>query len=97
MVAVAVVWFIAKAFKGQGAALPRPLLGIQFLLRTCAVILSAMQGHAASRSEAARAARANNRWIHGRPGRSRNPLHPGPAFAPADRAARSPPMGANNR
>ena len=43
MVAVAAVWFIAKAFGKHGAALARPLLCVQFLLLTCVSILSVIQ------------------------------------------------------
>jgi len=43
MVAVAAVWFIAKALSTHGAALARPLLCVQFLLLTCVSILSVIR------------------------------------------------------
>jgi uncharacterized membrane protein YoaK (UPF0700 family) len=40
VIAVAAVWLIAKGLKRRGPALARPLLMIQFLLLSCALILS---------------------------------------------------------
>jgi uncharacterized membrane protein YoaK (UPF0700 family) len=49
IVAVAAVWFIAKAFRNHGPALAQPLLVVQFLLLTCVLILSVIQDHATNR------------------------------------------------
>jgi uncharacterized membrane protein YoaK (UPF0700 family) len=46
VIAVAAVWWIAKALKRRGPALARPLLLIQFLLLTCVLILSVIYGPA---------------------------------------------------
>jgi len=46
VIAVAVVWRIAKTLKRRGPALARPLLLIQFLLLTCVLILSVIHSPA---------------------------------------------------
>jgi len=48
VVAVAAVWWIAKALKRRGPALARPLLLIQFLLLTCVLIFSVIYSPAAN-------------------------------------------------
>jgi uncharacterized membrane protein YoaK (UPF0700 family) len=48
VVAVAVVWRIAKELARRGPALARPLLLIQFLLLTCVLIFSVMYNPAAN-------------------------------------------------
>jgi uncharacterized membrane protein YoaK (UPF0700 family) len=47
LVAVAAVWWIAKALERRGPALARPLLVVQFLLLACALILSVISHPAA--------------------------------------------------
>jgi uncharacterized membrane protein YoaK (UPF0700 family) len=48
VIAVAAVWWIAKALKKRGPALARPLLLIQFLLLTCVLIFSVIYSPAAN-------------------------------------------------
>lgn len=48
VVAVAIVWRVAKALERRGSALVRPLLLIQFLLLTCTLIFSVIYNPAAN-------------------------------------------------